>query len=66
MITAEARMTRRRRSTRRPDISASSAPPVATVVGMVADGISEAVILGAYPDLEREDLAEGEFDCRPN
>ena len=27
--------------------------PVATVVGMVADGIPEAEILAAYPDLER-------------
>ena len=32
--------------------------PVATVVGMVADGMSEAEILAAYPDLEREDRAE--------
>jgi uncharacterized protein (DUF433 family) len=32
--------------------------PVATVVGMVADGMSEREILSAYPDLEREDLAE--------
>ena len=32
--------------------------PVATVVAMLADGMSEAEILGAYPDLEREDLAE--------
>ena len=32
--------------------------PVATVVGMVADGLSEAEILAACPDLEREDLAE--------
>jgi uncharacterized protein (DUF433 family) len=32
--------------------------PVATVVGMVADGMTEAAILSAYPDLEREDLAE--------
>jgi uncharacterized protein (DUF433 family) len=32
--------------------------PVATVVGMVADGMTEAEILSAYPDLEREDLAE--------
>jgi uncharacterized protein (DUF433 family) len=32
--------------------------PVATVVGMVADGISEDEILAAYPDLEREDTRE--------
>jgi uncharacterized protein (DUF433 family) len=32
--------------------------PVATVVGLVADGMTEAEILSAYPDLEREDLAE--------
>jgi uncharacterized protein (DUF433 family) len=32
--------------------------PVATVVGMVADGMSEAAILKAYPDLEREDVRE--------
>jgi uncharacterized protein (DUF433 family) len=32
--------------------------PVATVVGMLADGMSEAEILNAYPDLERADLAE--------
>ncbi len=32
--------------------------PVATVVGMVADGLNETEILAAYPDLEREDLAE--------
>jgi uncharacterized protein (DUF433 family) len=32
--------------------------PVATVVGMIADGMSDAEILAAYPDLEREDLAE--------
>ena len=33
--------------------------PVATVVAMVADGMTETEILSAYPDLEREDLAEG-------
>ncbi len=41
--------------------SASVAPvriPAATVVGMVADGLSEAEILEAYPDLEREDVRE--------
>jgi len=32
--------------------------PVATVVGMIADGMSEADILAAYPDLERDDLGE--------
>jgi uncharacterized protein (DUF433 family) len=32
--------------------------PVATVVGMVADGMSDADILQAYPDLEREDIRE--------
>lgn len=32
--------------------------PVATVVGMIADGISDAEILAAYPDLEVEDVRE--------
>ena len=32
--------------------------PVATVVGMLADGMTETEILSAWPDLEREDLAE--------
>lgn len=32
--------------------------PVATVVDMVADGMSEDELLGAYPDLEREDIRE--------
>ncbi len=32
--------------------------PVATVVGVVADGMSEAQVLEAYPDLEREDIQE--------
>jgi len=32
--------------------------PVATVVGMVADGMTENEILVAYPDLEREDIHE--------
>jgi uncharacterized protein (DUF433 family) len=32
--------------------------PVATVVGMVADGMSHDEILRAYPDLEREDIRE--------
>lgn len=32
--------------------------PVATVVAMVADGMSAAEILAAYPDLETEDIKE--------
>ena len=32
--------------------------PVATVVGMVADGMAAAEILEAYPDLEDEDVRE--------
>ena len=32
--------------------------PVATVVGMVADGMTEEEILRAYPDLELEDIRE--------
>jgi uncharacterized protein (DUF433 family) len=32
--------------------------PVATVVGMVADGMTEREILEAYPDLEAEDIRE--------
>jgi uncharacterized protein (DUF433 family) len=32
--------------------------PVATVVGMIAEGMTEAEILAAYPDLEREDIHE--------
>jgi uncharacterized protein (DUF433 family) len=32
--------------------------PVATVVGMVADGMTEEEILKSYPDLEREDLQD--------
>jgi len=32
--------------------------PVATVVGMLADGMSETEILSAYPDLEKEDISE--------
>jgi uncharacterized protein (DUF433 family) len=32
--------------------------PVSTVVDMIADGMSEAEILGSYPDLQREDLTE--------
>ena len=30
--------------------------PVATIVGMMADGMSEEEILKAYPDLEPEDI----------
>jgi uncharacterized protein (DUF433 family) len=32
--------------------------PVATVVGMVADGMTEAEILKTYPDLNHEDIRE--------
>ena len=32
--------------------------PVATVVGIVADSMSEDEILQAFPDLEREDICE--------
>ncbi|MBS3933485.1 MAG: DUF433 domain-containing protein [Truepera sp.] len=32
--------------------------PVATVVGMVAEGMLEEAILRAYPDLELEDIRE--------
>jgi uncharacterized protein (DUF433 family) len=32
--------------------------PVATVVGMVSEGMSESDILNAYPDLELEDIRE--------
>lgn len=32
--------------------------PVATVVRLVADGMSEAEIVAAYPDLEVEDVGE--------
>ena len=32
--------------------------PVATVVGMVSEGMTEPEILKAYPDLEREDIRE--------
>jgi uncharacterized protein (DUF433 family) len=32
--------------------------PVATVVGMVADGMTTDEILALYPDLEREDIGE--------
>jgi uncharacterized protein (DUF433 family) len=32
--------------------------PVATVVDMVADGMSESEILSAFPDLRADDIAE--------
>jgi uncharacterized protein (DUF433 family) len=32
--------------------------PVATVLGLVAEGMAEGEILEAYPDLEREDIRE--------
>jgi len=32
--------------------------PVATVVGMVSEGMMDAEILKAYPDLELEDIRE--------
>ena len=32
--------------------------PVATLVGLVAEGIAEEEILRDYPDLEREDIRE--------
>ena len=32
--------------------------PVATVVGMVAEGMTEAEILADYPDLQLEDIHE--------
>jgi uncharacterized protein (DUF433 family) len=32
--------------------------PVATVVGMIADGMTEEEILRTYPDLQRDDLQE--------
>ena len=32
--------------------------PVATVVGMVAEGVDEKEILRVYPDLESEDIRE--------
>lgn len=32
--------------------------PVATVVGMVAERMTEPEILAAYPDLQREDIGE--------
>jgi uncharacterized protein (DUF433 family) len=32
--------------------------PVATVIGLVADGMATEEILAAYPDLEPEDIVE--------
>jgi uncharacterized protein (DUF433 family) len=32
--------------------------PVATVVGMIADGMAADEVLEAYPDLEREDVRQ--------
>lgn len=32
--------------------------PVATIVAMIAEGMTEDEILEAYPDLEREDIRE--------
>jgi len=32
--------------------------PISTVVGMVADGMTEEEILEAFPDLERQDIQE--------
>lgn len=32
--------------------------PVATIVGMIADGMAETEILRTYPDLEPEDIRE--------
>jgi uncharacterized protein (DUF433 family) len=32
--------------------------PVATVVAMVADGMTENEILASYPDLEHDDISE--------
>lgn len=32
--------------------------PVATVVGMISEGMTEAEILKTYPDLEPEDIRE--------
>jgi uncharacterized protein (DUF433 family) len=32
--------------------------PVATIVGMVAEGMGEEEILKAHPDLERDDIRE--------
>ena len=32
--------------------------PIATIIGMVADGMTEENILQAYPDLQAEDIHE--------
>jgi uncharacterized protein (DUF433 family) len=32
--------------------------PVATVIGMIAEGMNEAEIIAAYPDLEPGDISE--------
>jgi uncharacterized protein (DUF433 family) len=32
--------------------------PVATIVGMVAEGMTKSAILAAYPDLKGEDIDE--------
>ena len=32
--------------------------PVATIIGMIGEGMSESDILSAYPDLESEDIRE--------
>jgi len=32
--------------------------PVATVIGLVADGVSDAEIMNLYPDLDRADIHE--------
>jgi uncharacterized protein (DUF433 family) len=32
--------------------------PVATIVGMIADGMTEAELLAAYPDLAADDVSE--------
>jgi uncharacterized protein (DUF433 family) len=32
--------------------------PVATIVGLLADGVADAEILADYPDLEAEDIRE--------
>ena len=45
--------------------------PVATIVGMASEGLTEAEILKAYPDLELEDIRESlryaaeAVECRP-
>jgi len=39
--------------------------PVATIVGMVADGVTIADILAAYPDLEADDIREARRYAAP-